>query len=103
MARKGTSRAGRASRRRRLQRDRSLADDSIMRIWIGWVVAALALGSCAKRDHVQSVPALTERQRDSVLARSALPGASVVGRAIEISDRSAKSASQPPPVESGDE
>ena len=35
-----------------------------------------------------SVPALlTERQRDSVLARSALPGAVVVGRALEVSDR----------------
>ena len=35
-----------------------------------------------------SIP-LTERQRDSILARSALPGAQVVGRALEVSDKSA--------------
>jgi len=35
-----------------------------------------------------SVP-LTERQRDSILARSALPGAQVVGRALDVSDQSA--------------
>ena len=32
---------------------------------------------------------LTEHQRDSVLARSSLPGAGVVGRALEESDKAA--------------
>lgn len=31
-------------------------------------------------------PAPAERQRDSVLAKSKLPGASVVGRALAVSD-----------------
>jgi len=31
-------------------------------------------------------PASAERQRDSVLAKSKLPGASVVGRALAVSD-----------------
>jgi hypothetical protein len=32
---------------------------------------------------------LTDRQRDSILARSSLPGAQVVGRALDVSDKSA--------------
>ena len=53
--------------------------------------AILLLGalSCAPRSGQASRPPLTERQRDSVLARSSLPGASVVGRAMEVSDRAA--------------
>jgi hypothetical protein len=35
---------------------------------------------------------LTERERDSILARSSLPGAAVVGRAMAVSDRSARRA-----------
>lgn len=31
-------------------------------------------------------PAMAERQRDSVLAKSTLPGASVVGNALAVSD-----------------
>jgi hypothetical protein len=57
-------------------------------------VALLLLGalSCAPRSEQASRPPLTERQRDSVLARSALPGASVVGRALQVSDRAAERA-----------
>jgi hypothetical protein len=57
------------------------------------LVAALLLllgaVSCAPRSGQASRAPLTERQRDSVLARSSLPGASVVGRAMDVSDRAA--------------
>jgi hypothetical protein len=53
--------------------------------------ALLVLGalSCGPRSQQASRVPLTERQRDSVLARSSLPGASVVGRAMDVSDRAA--------------
>ena len=48
--------------------------------------------SCsAGRDH-ESTRTLTEAQRDSVLARSILPGAGVVGRAMSASDAGSKRA-----------
>jgi hypothetical protein len=55
---------------------------------------ALALAACSAgcapkaKPPVVNVP-LTERQRDSILARSSLPGAQVVGRALDVSDKSA--------------
>ena len=54
------------------------------------VACAVCAAGCAKKAQppVVSVP-LTERQRDSILARSALPGAQVVGRALDVSDKSA--------------
>jgi hypothetical protein len=58
---------------------------------IGVVITALgllaALG-CAKKNTAARAP-LSERQRDSVLARSGLPGSDVVGRAMQVSDRAA--------------
>jgi len=53
------------------------------------VVLALAAG-CTR--HVEQRVELTERQRDSIIARSSLPGASVVGRAMATSDRAAADA-----------
>jgi hypothetical protein len=44
---------------------------------------------CSPRSGQTSRAPLTERQRDSVLAKSSLPGASVVGRALDVSDRAA--------------
>ena len=58
-------------------------------------LAALSASGCANRvdsDHAR--PALTERQRDSVLAKSQLPGAGVVGRALQQSDRAAQQAAR---------
>lgn len=51
---------------------------------LGWIV-----GGCGIQSGSTRKPALTERQRDSVIARSSLPGAGVVGRALQVSDRSA--------------
>ena len=52
-------------------------------------LAVLALTGCAPRAERATRAPLTERQRDSVLARSALPGAPVVGRALQVSDQAA--------------
>lgn len=51
---------------------------------VGAALLALALSSCGGG---QSKPAstLTEAQRDTALARSALPGAAVVQRALDVS------------------
>ena len=58
--------------------------------------AVLMLGalSCAPRAGQASRPPLTERQRDSVIAQSSLPGATVVGRAMRESDRAAARAAR---------
>ena len=45
----------------------------------------LLLASCGSGRH--ATRELTERERDSVIARSSLPGAAVVGRALAVSDR----------------
>jgi hypothetical protein len=54
-----------------------------------WLVAAgvllLAPGCSGKKTETTRI--LTERQRDSVLAKSALPGASAVGAALNAADR----------------
>lgn len=55
------------------------------------VLAALsfaAVAGCARHD-APAGAALTERQRDSILAREPVPGAATVGRALDASDRAA--------------
>lgn len=51
------------------------------------VVVIVCCPGCAPRTAPSARAPLTERQRDSVLAKSVLPGATVVGRALEVSDR----------------
>ena len=51
------------------------------------VVAAMAAGCANALDSDSTKAALTTHQRDSVLARSDLPGAATVGRALDESDR----------------
>lgn len=61
------------------------------------VLAVLPLvASCAaKPSTTDAKPALSERQRDSLIARSTvLPGATVVDRAIKVSDAATKTAAQ---------
>ncbi len=56
--------------------------------WVG--IALLGLTGCgAKHDAGAGGTPLTERQRDSLIARSSLPGASVMERALAVSDRAA--------------
>jgi hypothetical protein len=50
------------------------------------VIVLVALTGCGKRRDSAARP-MTEAQRDSVIARSSLPGASVVGRALSVSGK----------------
>ena len=64
-------------------------------------VALLAFGACARNQ--TSHRTLTERERDSLIARSALPGAVVVGRAMALQDsmavRSGQASEWTPPAD----
>ena len=51
------------------------------------LVAALALASCAQKSEPRRE--LTERERDSTLGKSAIPGAAAVTRTLEASDSAA--------------
>jgi hypothetical protein len=61
--------------------------------WLIFPLGALLLASCA-RERSDETKELTERQRDSVIARSSLPGADVVGRAMAESDRASHQAAK---------
>jgi hypothetical protein len=54
------------------------------------VLAALAAGCSKPAERPAST--LTEAQRDTALSRSSLPGADVVGRAMQVSGREAQRA-----------
>ena len=57
---------------------------------IAGLALVLAAGGCGNMlDSDTTRQALTTRQRDSTIAKSVLPGAAVVGRAMAESDRSA--------------
>jgi hypothetical protein len=65
-----------------------------MRLLVGiLVLLALSALSCGKADDSRS-KSLTERQRDSILSKQDLPGAGVVGRALEVSDSAAARAAR---------
>jgi hypothetical protein len=55
-------------------------------------LAALAIAGCARQGSTGRQ--LTQRQRDSTLGASALPGAFVVKRALKESDRAAGAAAE---------
>jgi hypothetical protein len=63
--------------------------------------ALLALGACGIKEKPQRQ--LSERERDSLIARSALPGASVVGSALTLQDsmavRSGRASEWTPPAD----
>ena len=65
-----------------------------MRLVLAVLVALPLVASCAAQPATTDAkPALTERQRDSLIARSTLlPGATVVDRAMKVSDAAAKDA-----------
>jgi len=66
--------------------------ETVMKSLLFLVVIACSAGCAPKAEKPTISVPLTERQRDSILARSALPGAQVVGRALDISDKSAEHA-----------
>ena len=51
------------------------------------LVAACGLGACAQKQ--SSTRTLTERERDSTLGKSVIPGGAAVTRALEESDSAA--------------
>lgn len=53
--------------------------------------SALVWAGCAAKDH-KPASTLTEAERDTVLARSTLPGASVVQRAMDVNGVAAERA-----------
>ena len=64
-------------------------EEEIMRRKLLLAAVALVLtAGCAARK-TEATKHLTERQRDSILAQTPLPGAGVVGRALDASDRQA--------------
>jgi hypothetical protein len=52
------------------------------------LASLLAAGCSAVKDAADPNPTLSDRQRDSVIARSDLPGARTVGRALSEVERS---------------
>jgi len=64
-----------------------------MRFLMGVVLFSLiaATGCGGSSDHSK---ALTERQRDSILAGEPLPGAATVGKALAVSDSAASRAAR---------
>ena len=69
------------------------ASDKPIRLLIPAVL--LVVAACGKGDSAAADPTraahdtLTRHQKDSILAQSAIPGASVVGRAITVQDSGA--------------
>jgi hypothetical protein len=57
------------------------------------LAAAASLAGCS-RSAPKPASTLTEAQRDSAIARSSLPGADVVGRAMQASGREARRAAE---------
>ena len=56
------------------------------------LIIVLIVGCSSKSDNGQKKKVLTDRQRDSVLSKSKLPGAKVVGKVIQVSDSAASRA-----------
>jgi hypothetical protein len=70
-----------------------------LRPFVFVVVAAIVMHvACSKRPDQTAKPhALTQAQRDSAIAASKLPGAGVVGKALEVADSAESRANQPIP------
>ncbi len=58
-------------------------------IVLGGTLLSLALVACAKDDTVQSSSTRTEREKDSILAGSQIPGAKAVKKTMTVADSAA--------------
>jgi uncharacterized lipoprotein len=56
------------------------------RQYLAVIAVVLAIAACSSGKKEEQTRTLTERQRDSTIAHSRLPGAGVVGKALEQSD-----------------
>lgn len=61
------------------------------------LVAAFLAGCSGGEKAPETRRTLTEHERDSTLARSKLPGAGVVGKALEVADSASARADRPLP------
>jgi hypothetical protein len=61
------------------------------------LVVAFLAGCSGGEKAPETRRALTERERDSTLAHSELPGAGVVGKALEVADSASARADRPLP------
>lgn len=63
------------------------------------MIGVCVLPACSKKtDSTSNAPrTLTQAQRDSAIAVSQLPGAGVVGKALEVADSADSRANQPTP------
>lgn len=60
------------------------------------VISGVALfPACSKKSDDASKQPLTQAQRDSAIAASKLPGAGVVGKALEVADSAETRANEP--------
>ena len=53
---------------------------------IGGALVVVGLISCTSEDSQETHQTMTERQKDSVIARSPIPGAKAVGKAMNVAD-----------------
>lgn len=60
-------------------------------------LALLAALACTEKSDEASKPPLTQAQRDSAIAASKLPGAGVVGKALEVADSAEARSNEPIP------
>ncbi|HEX6628857.1 MAG TPA: hypothetical protein VF105_12955 [Gemmatimonadaceae bacterium] len=56
------------------------------RLVVGSALVVLGLVGCAKDDSNETRQTLTERQKDSLIARSPIPGAKAVGKSMNVAD-----------------
>lgn len=64
------------------------------RLGILLLLALLAVTGCARHATEKPASRLSEAERDTALARSSLPGASTVGRALDVSGQARGRVSQ---------
>jgi hypothetical protein len=55
-------------------------------IALAGAVLTLALAACGKDESAENKPALTQREKDSILANSTIPGARAVKKSMTVAD-----------------
>ena len=53
---------------------------------VGGALVVAGLMGCTSEDSQETHQTMTERQKDSVIARSPIPGAKAVGKAMNVAD-----------------
>jgi|GEM_PF-681390 hypothetical protein len=58
-------------------------------IAVASAILTLALAACAKEESAENKPTLTQREKDSILANSQIPGAKAVKKSMSVADSAA--------------